>query len=179
MRKIPDAETAMLPPPKPPAFKPPQAPAASTPPRKNELREGAEGRTVHDVGGLDFGPVDRHEHDLALWEKRVDAMLILMVGRKTQAYTLDAHRRVVEDYGEQQYDATTYYEKWARAIRNAMVEQDIATSAEIEAKMADVAKRMLAAGRPVAGLAIPWEVHHHGAQAKAAAKAKPKGKVRP
>jgi hypothetical protein len=171
MLKNPDAETAMS-----PTFKPPQVPAASTPPRKNELREGAEGRTVHDVGGLDFGPIDRHEHDLALWEKRVDAMLILLVGRKTQAYTLDAHRRVVEDYSEQQYDATTYYEKWARAIRNSMVEQDIATPAEIEAKMADVAKRMQAAGRPVDGLAIPWEVHHQGAPAKAAAKAKPKGK---
>jgi Nitrile hydratase beta subunit len=160
------------------AFKPPQVPAASTPPRKNELRDGAGGRTVHDVGGLDFGPIDRHEHDLALWEKRVDAIAILMVGRKTAAYTLDAKRRVIEDYGEQQYDATTYYEKWIRSIRNLMVEQDIATSAEIEAKMADVAKRMKAAGRPVAGLAIPWESHHQGAPAKPAAKAKPKPKVK-
>jgi hypothetical protein len=161
-----------MPSPKPPTFAPPRTPAASAPPRKNELREGADGRTVHDVGGLDFGPVDRHEHDLALWEKRVDAMLILMVGRNTQAYTLDAHRRVVEDYGEQQYDATTYYEKWIRAIRNSIVEQDIATSAEIEAKMADVAKRMKAAGRPVAGLEIPWEAHHQGAPAKAKSKGK-------
>jgi hypothetical protein len=179
MRKIPDAETAMSPSSKPPTFTPPEVPVASTPPRKNELREGAEGRTVHDVGGLDFGPIDRHEHDLALWEKRVDAMLVLMVGRKTQAYTLDAHRRVVEDYGEQQYDTTTYYEKWARAIRNSMVEQDIATPAEIETKVADVAQRMKAAGRPVAGLAIPWEAHHQGtpnAAAKAASKAKPKVK---
>ena len=165
-----------MPPPKPPAFKPPQAPVASTPPRKNELRVGADGRTVHDVGGLDFGPIDRHEHDLALWEKRVDAMAILMVGRKTAAYTLDAKRRVIEDYGEQHYDATTYYEKWIRSIRNLMVEQDIATPVEIEAKMADVAKRMKAAGRPVAGLAIPWEAHHQGAPAKAASKVKPKVK---
>jgi Nitrile hydratase beta subunit len=164
-------------PPKPPTFAPPKAPAASTPPRKNELREGADGRTVHDVGGLDFGPVDRHEHDLALWEKRVDAIAILMVGRKAQAYTLDAKRRVIEDYGEQQYDATTYYEKWIRSIRNLMVEQDIATPAEIEAKMADVAKRMQAAGRPVANLAIPWEAHHQGAPTAKAAK--PKGKAKP
>jgi hypothetical protein len=158
-----------------PTFKPAKTPAASTPPRKNELRDGADGRTVHDVGGLDFGPIDRHEHDLALWEKRVDAMAILMVGRKTAAYTLDAKRRVIEDYGEQQYDATTYYEKWVRSIRNLMVEQDIATPAEIEAKMADVAQRLTAAGRPVAGLAIPWEAHHQGAPAKA--KSKPAAKT--
>jgi Nitrile hydratase beta subunit len=161
-----------------PTFKPPQVPASSTPPRKNELREGADGRTVHDVGGLDFGPIDRHEHDLALWEKRVDAIAILMVGRKAAAYTLDAKRRVIEDYGEQQYDATTYYEKWIRSIRNLMVEQDIAKPAEIEAKMADVAKRMKAAGRPVAGLSIPWESHHQGAPAKAAVKAGPKPRVK-
>jgi hypothetical protein len=161
-----------------PTFKPPQVPASSTPPRKNELREGADGRTVHDVGGLDFGPIDRHEHDLALWEKRVDAIAILMVGRKAAAYTLDAKRRVIEDYGEQQYDATTYYEKWIRSIRNLMVEQDIAKPAEIEAKMADVAKRMKAAGRPVAGLSIPWEFHHQDAPAKAAVKAGPKPRVK-
>jgi Nitrile hydratase beta subunit len=166
----------MLPPSKLPTFKPPQVPAASTPPRKNELRQGADGRTVHDVGGLDFGPIDRHEHDLALWEKRVDAIAILMVGRKAAAYTLDAKRRVIEDYGEHQYDATTYYEKWIRSIRNLMVEQDIVKPAEIEAKMADVAKRMNAAGRPVASLNIPWEAHHQGAPTKSAVKPKPKAK---
>ena len=42
------------------------------------LRKGAGGRASHDVGGLEFGPIDRHEHDLALWEKRTDAMLILL-----------------------------------------------------------------------------------------------------
>jgi Nitrile hydratase beta subunit len=146
-----------------------KVPAASVPPRKNELRAGAEGRTVHDVGGLDFGPIDQHEHDLALWEKRVDAMLILMVGRRAQAYTLDAHRRAIEDYNEQQFDGTTYYEKWVRSIRNLVVEQDIATPQEIEAKMADVARRLVASGRAVGPLTIPWEAHHHGAPAQAKA----------
>ena len=48
-------------------------------PRERTLpRAGAQGRATHDVGGLDFGPIDRDEHDLALWEKRVDAMLILL-----------------------------------------------------------------------------------------------------
>jgi hypothetical protein len=45
----------------------------SEPERKNVLRQGAGGRTVQDVGGLDLGPIDRSEHDLALWEKRTDA----------------------------------------------------------------------------------------------------------
>ncbi len=50
------------------------------PKRKNMLRKGAGGRSTHDVGGLEFGPIDREEHDLALWEKRTDAMLRLLVG---------------------------------------------------------------------------------------------------
>jgi hypothetical protein len=182
-------ETPMSPPAKPPAqpktgqLKPAHVPPAATPPRKNELRAGADGRTVHDVGGLDFGAIDQHEHDLALWEKRVDAMAILLVGRKTQAYSLDAKRRVIEDYGEQQYDATTYYEKWVRSIRNLMVEQAIATPAEIEARMAAVAQQMTAAGRKVGDLHVPWASHHGVTAAKTTddkpTKPKAKAKAKP
>ena len=65
---------------------------------------------MHDVGGLDFGAIDRHEHDLAQWEKRVDAMMILLYAKKG-AFKVDGMRRVIEDYGQQAYDSTTYYEK--------------------------------------------------------------------
>src|SRR5690606_15601763 len=108
------------------------------PKRKTELRHGAGGRAAHDVGGLDFGPIDRTEHDLALWEKRVDAMLVLLSGPKKGAFKIDAMRRVIEDYGQQQYDRTTYYEKWIRAIRNLLIEQEVLTKPEIESKIAAV-----------------------------------------
>ncbi len=123
--------------------------------RKTELRHGAGGRAAHDAGGLDFGPIDRTEHDLALWEKRVDAMLVLLVGPKKAAFTVDGMRRVIEDYGQQQYDSTTYYEKWIRAIRNLLIEQEIVTKAEVEAKVAAVEQAMRAAGREVAGGSVP------------------------
>jgi hypothetical protein len=29
--------------------------------------EWAGGRAAHDVGGLELGPINRHEYDLALW----------------------------------------------------------------------------------------------------------------
>ena len=93
--------------------------------KRTHLRENGGGRAVHDVGGLDMGPIDRHEHDLALWEKRTDAILMLLVGPKRHAFTVDALRRVIEDYGQQTYDGTAYYEKWLRAIRNLLVEQEI------------------------------------------------------
>ena len=128
----------------------------STPTRKTMPRAGAKGRAAHDVGGLDFGPIDRHEHDVALWEKRVDAMLILLIGKKKGAFAIDAMRRAIEDYGQQEYDRTTYYEKWARAIRNLVVEQEILTKDEIEARMREVREKHIKAGRKVAKAGVPW-----------------------
>lgn len=129
----------------------------SAPKPRNNPRDGEGERGVHDVGGLDFGPVDRSEHDLALWEKRVDAMLNLLVSPRKAAYKLDAHRRVIESYREQDYDSTDYYEKWVRAIRNLVVEQGIVTRDEVDAKVADVVRRMQTAGRGVAAGRVPWD----------------------
>ena len=39
-------------------------------------------RGHHDMGGLDAGPVQQTEHDYALWEKRVDALMVLLAERK-------------------------------------------------------------------------------------------------
>ncbi len=127
-----------------------------TPSKRNELRAGTDGRTTHDVGGLDFGAIDREDHDLALWEKRVDAMLVLLATKK-QAFKIDALRRVIESYGEQQYDATEYYEKWIRAIRNLIVEQELVTKDEIEQRVAKVAEQMKQSGRDVAAAQVPWD----------------------
>ena len=38
-------------------------------------------RRHHDMGGEPAGPIDRHEHDLAPWEKRVDAILRLLLAK--------------------------------------------------------------------------------------------------
>jgi Nitrile hydratase beta subunit len=123
--------------------------------RKIKTRADADGRAVHDVGGLDFGPIDRHENDLALWEKRVDSMMILLYAKKG-LWKVDAMRRTIEDYGEQTYDSTEYYEKWVRAMRNLLVEQEVLTKAEVDAKMAEVAERHRANGRKVPKDKVSW-----------------------
>ena len=38
-------------------------------------------RAHHDMGGLPAGPVEVSEHDYALWEKRVDAIMLLLSSR--------------------------------------------------------------------------------------------------
>ncbi len=123
--------------------------------RKTNVRDGGDGRANHDVGGLEFGAIDRTEHDLALWEKRVDAMMILLYSKK-HLWTVDAMRRTIEDYGQQAYDKTEYYEKWVRAMRNLLVEQEVLSKAEIEARMAEVAERHRKAGRKVSGHKVSW-----------------------
>ena len=124
--------------------------------RKTLKRKDASGRAVHDVGGLAMGPIDRAEHDLALWEKRTDAMLRLLTSPGKRAFTVDGMRRVIEDYDQQAYDRTTYYEKWIRAARNLVVEQEILTREELEARMAEVRARHEKAGRKVSKENIPW-----------------------
>lgn len=119
----------------------------SDPKQETSLREGAAGRSVHDVGGLSLGTIDRDEHDLSLWEKRTDALLVLLVGPKKAAFNVDALRRMIESYSEQEYDRTTYYEKWVRAIRNLLIEQSVITSAELDTQVAKVRAAMKAEGR--------------------------------
>lgn len=145
----------------------------TSPKPRTHARKGLDGRAVHDVGGLDFGPIDRQEHDLAHWEKRVDAMMILLYAKKG-AFKVDGMRRVIEDYGQQAYDSTTYYEKWVRALRNLMVEQDVLTADEIEAAVAKAAAAFVAEGRPVAAGSVPWDKGVGPAKKTRAAKA---GKV--
>ncbi len=123
--------------------------------KKNEHRSTAPDHTVHDVGGLDFGQVDMQEHDLAFWERRVDAMIVLLANNRS-AFKIDAMRRVIESYGEQQYDATTYYEKWCRALRNLLVEQGIISREELATKIAQSREAMRSNNREVSMDDVPW-----------------------
>ncbi len=116
--------------------------------RKNEYRSTGDGRTVHDVGGLDFGSIDRHDHDLAFWERRVDAMLVLLATKK-EAFKIDAMRRVIEGYNEQQYDSTAYYEKWVVALSKLLLEQEMTSHDELLQRFEKARDEIRKSGRQV------------------------------
>lgn len=97
------------------------------------------GRLVHDLGGLDAGPVAKDEHDHALWEKRVDALLVLLSARGL--LKVDEIRRSVEQLGPGAYDELSYYERWIAAITQIMLERGVLTSDEIGRRMAEVEAR--------------------------------------
>jgi len=94
-------------------------------------------RGIHDVGGLDLGAIDRTEHPLTTFERRVDALMMLMIG-PNGVYRADALRRAVEAYNEADYIHLAYYEKWVRAIRILLVERGVLTDAQIDEKIAEL-----------------------------------------
>ena len=92
-------------------------------------------RKVNDIGGLPAGPVCQDEHPNTLHEKRVDALLRILSGSTLEAFTVDAMRRTIESNTEDDYRNLGYYDKWIRAVRDLVIEQQILSRAEIEARV--------------------------------------------
>ena len=80
-------------------------------------------------GGLPAGPVERSEHEHAPWEKKVDAILRLLVAKKIM--TLDELRRGIEELGPGAYDELSYFERWIRSIANILLEKGVVTVQEL------------------------------------------------
>ena len=100
-------------------------------------------RGHHDLGGLDEGPINLREDDLKLYERRADAMVILLVGRGF--YTLDASRRVAEfDLSADEYDSIRYYDRWLVQARRLMTELGVISEADVEREI-DAARVRLTA----------------------------------
>jgi hypothetical protein len=91
------------------------------------------------MGGLPAGKVDLAEHDYGDWERRVDAMAVLL-GRKRRL-TVDERRRAIETLTPQAYDALSYYERWVVALGQTLIQRGVITSVELALKMLEVEKR--------------------------------------
>ena len=98
------------------------------------------GRSVHDVGGLPGEAIDRHEHEPEFWEKRVDAMLMLLVG-KYRILSVDELRRGIEQLGEGAYESLAYYDRWIASIAQNLLEKGVLTSEEIGRKLTEIDER--------------------------------------
>jgi exopolysaccharide biosynthesis predicted pyruvyltransferase EpsI len=97
-------------------------------------------RGHHDMGGLDAGEIDRAEHDYALWEKRVDALMMLCTNR-LKLMTVDQLRKGIEALPPEAYDNMTYYERWISSVTNTLLERGVFTADELGAKMEEVKAR--------------------------------------
>ena len=86
-------------------------------------------RGVHDMGGLPAGKVEATEHDYALWEKRVDALLVVL--SKKGHVKVDELRRNIETLGVEAYDKMSYYERWIYSISQTLIQRGIITIDEL------------------------------------------------
>ena len=93
-------------------------------------------RRHHDMGGLEAGGVERDDHDKAPWEKRADALMVLL-GRK-KLLLVDELRRGIEELGADAYDRYGYYERWMASMTNILLEKKVIEVSELGARMAEI-----------------------------------------
>ncbi|MFQ1700626.1 ScnB-like protein [Loktanella agnita] len=91
------------------------------------------------MGGTAAGPVPSEQHDFHLWEKRVDALMVLCSTKGH--FTVDGLRRVLEDMGADAFETMTYYERWIAAVNQNLIEAGVYTTAELGRRMSEVAAR--------------------------------------
>lgn len=90
---------------------------------------------VHDRGGWpDAGPINKTEHDLSMWEKRTDALLVLLSSPSKQMIRVDELRRAIENLPAEAYEKLSYYERWITSIETLLVEKGVLTKEEIDQK---------------------------------------------
>ena len=97
------------------------------------------GRGHHDLGGRPAGKVERDEHDYELWERRIDAMAVLLGSKKL--LTVDQRRKNIEMLPPEMYDSLSYYERWLMSLAQSLIERGLITSEELAKKMHAVGAR--------------------------------------
>ena len=94
-------------------------------------------RGNHDMGGLTAGAINKDEHNYVLWEKRVDALMMLL-SNELEIITVDQLRKGIEALPPSAYNDMTYYERWMASITNTLIDSGVLTTEELGAKMAAV-----------------------------------------
>lgn len=90
---------------------------------------------VHDRGGLPADePIDRSDHQWEDWEHVANALVGVL--RRRDLINVDELRRGIEAMVPEEYEASSYYERWAASIETLLVEKGALTEAEIDAMAA-------------------------------------------
>lgn len=108
-----------------------------------------DGRRWHDMGGTAAGAIPHADHDFAIWEKRVDALMIICSSKGH--FTVDGLRRVLEDMPPASFEEMSYYERWIAAISQNLVEAGVITNAALGQKITEVKQRGMTYGEATNG----------------------------
>jgi hypothetical protein len=85
------------------------------------------------MGGRPAGKVEPTEHDYAEWERRVDALAVILGSAKVM--TVDERRRAIESLPPEAYDQMSYYERWTSALAQTLIQRGVITTEELARKM--------------------------------------------
>jgi hypothetical protein len=96
-------------------------------------------RGHHDLGGRPAGRVEREEHEYEPWERRIDAMAVLLGASKL--LTVDQRRKNIEALPPEMYDSLSYYERWLVSLAQSLIERGLITTEELARKMHEVGAR--------------------------------------
>ncbi len=91
------------------------------------------------MGGMTAGGIPTDQHDFSLWEKRVDALMVLCSTKGH--FTVDGLRRVLEDMPASAFEDMTYYERWIASVNQNLIESGVYTTAELGARMSEISAR--------------------------------------
>ncbi|MGI9260429.1 MAG: hypothetical protein ACR2QR_00265 [Woeseiaceae bacterium] len=99
----------------------------------------------HDVGGQDGGPIDLAEHDTAHWEWQIDAMIRLAL-KKGLISDFAELRDGIEKLTPEDYENSSYYERWAKALAYALIARGVVEEGALGAQVESVRERQEAQG---------------------------------
>lgn len=77
----------------------------------------------------------RDEHDPSFAERRVDALMSLLMAPKRGLFNVDEMRRTIESLPREIYERHDYYERWLLTIERLLIEKGVLSEAEIEARI--------------------------------------------
>ena len=105
------------------------------------------GRGYHDLGGLPAGPVEHQLTEARPWEKLSVVIGNALGAKGAKLMRVDEVRRMREEMGVALYNELGYFEKGIEATSRLLIEKGVLDPAEIEARMAIIAKRIAEHGR--------------------------------
>lgn len=95
---------------------------------------------VHDMGGRPSDdPIDQSTHEWADWEHVTNALVGAL--RNHDMVNVDELRRGIESMAPDEYESSSYYERWSASLETMLVEKGVLTTDEIDARAAKVEER--------------------------------------
>tara|TARA_B100001142_G_scaffold310840_1_gene344689 strand:+ start:115 stop:453 length:339 start_codon:yes stop_codon:yes gene_type:complete len=96
-------------------------------------------RDSHDLGGEAGSVIDtKKNHNLLWWEKRVDALMMLLSSQDQRIITVDELRHGIEELGSNAYEKLNYYDRWMHSITRSLLQKGIIQTDELNRKMAEI-----------------------------------------